>query len=833
MLPPPTPHWALLDLDAVGKALDTFTILPCPERPTPNSLSRWFDISSTRLTSLITSHAPSKRPCPRSKPWWFPRLSSLRREYHKFARISRLDPSPLNWSNVKSSRRTYFNAIASAKKTHCLDFLSSATPRSIWTAKRFAFGRPPQRFPDLPGASHPAEVAETLLNHFFPSKPPPPPLLPLTRYEDYTPLTSEVISRTLSKSSNTSAPGPDHIPYSVWKAIHRIKSSLLPSLLDPLLAHGFHPPSLKKALGIVLDNIGKPSYDSPSSLRVIVHLRTLSKILERVAASCLSAQATICSLIHPHQCGSLPGRSTADAALVLQHNVESFHRLRYKVSTLFLDVKEGFDNVESPSLLSLLRRKGVSPYLVQWVGSFLRDRTCRLMFQGSPRHFAPMSVRVPQGSPICPLLFVIYVSSLHLEIPKSLIISYIDDFAITVASPSYRPNVRLLQKCFSALKRKASPINISFSVPKTELIHWRTTRSNEPPCSLLVQLEDQLFYPQSRLKWQGFIFTPAFDPRSHFSRRYTLANAALAIIRRLSPPGMGLPPYLCLALARSLLAPILIYGASVWNPPLSIMSPMSVFWHRVCRWITNCFSSTNITCLHREACLPPLPVLVRHQRRLASLRLICSPPEVNPATARFPKSVPTFSPHRATLIARGKITSRPYLFFNLDWCSALKKTKNPRYRHNAITALANTAASLLHDVSTLPPISLHLTDSLLPIPGVVPSYANLKLRAKQLLLSDWSSTPAPPYYPYPPSTRPHPFMGLGKFVAGRIQQMHSGKSYLSAHSSWSNPDADTSCPLCSEAPQTFKHAILSCPSSARQRSRLLQFTALPAPGPRD
>ena len=730
---------------------------------------------------------------------------------------------------VKCSRRTYFKAIASAKKTDWSDLLSSATPRSLWMAKRFAFGRPPQRFPDLPGASDPAEVAEKLLDQLVPSKPPPPRLLRLTRYEDYTPLTSAEGSRALSKSSNTSAPGPDHIPYSVWKSVHRIKPSLLPSLLDPLLAHGFHPPSLKKALGIVLDKPGKPSYDSPSSFRVIVLLRTLIKILERVVASRLSAPAVICSLIDPLQCGSLPARSTTDAALVLQQNVESFHRLRYKVSTLFLNVKGGFDNVESPSLLSLLRRKGVSPYLVQWVGSFLRERTCRLTFQGSPRLFAPISVGVPQGSPISPLLFVIYVSSLHLEMPRSLIISYVDDFAVTVASPSYRTNVHLPQKSFSALKRKASPINISFSVPKNELIHWRSARSNEPPCALPVQLEDQLFYPQSRLKWLGFIFTPAFDPRSHFSRRYTLANAALATIRRLSPPRIGLLPYLCLSLARSLLAPILLYGSAMWTLPPSTMGPMSVFWHRVCRWITNCFSSTNLTCLHREACLPPLPAVERHQRRLSGLRLIYSPPEINPASARLPKSVPTFSPHRAPLVARGKITSQQYLFFNLDWRSVPDKGKNPRYRHNAITALANAAAPLVHDVSTLPPIFLHLTDYLPPIPGVVPSHARLKLRAKQLLLSDWYATPAPPYYPYPPSTRPHPFMGLGKFVAGRIQQMRSGKSYLAAHPSWDNPEADTSCPLCSETLQPFEHAILSCPSSARQRSRLLQDVSGLAP----
>ena len=347
-----------------------------------------------------------------------------------------------------------------------------------------------------------------------------------------------------------------------------------------------------------------------------------------------------------------------------------------------------------------------------------------------------------------------------------------------MASPSDRTNVRLLQKSFSALKRKASQINISLSVPKTELIHWRSARSNELPCYLPVQLEDQLFYPQTHLKWLGIIFTPSFDPRSHFSRRDTLATAALAKIHRLSHPGMGLPPYFCLSLARSLLALILLYWSAVSTPPLSIMSPMSVFWHRVCRSITNCFSTTNTPCLHREACLPPLPAYIRHQHCLAGLRLICSPPVLSPVMARLARSVPTFSPRRAPLLACGMITSQPYLFFNLDWRSASDKAKNPRYRHNAITALAQAAVPLVHDVSTLLPISLHVKDYLPPGPGVVPSYAWLKLRAKQLLLSDKSASQAPTYYPYSPSTRPHPFLGSGKFVVERIYLMRSGKSYL-------------------------------------------------------
>jgi len=148
-------------------------------------------------------------------------------------------------------------------------------------------------------------------------------------------------------------------------------------------------------------------------------------------------------------------------------------------------------------------------------------------------------------------------------------------------------------------------------------------------------------------------------------------------------------------------------------------------------------------CLHREACLPPPPVLVSHQRHLAEVSLFCSLPEINPGTVPLSRSVPTFSPHRAPMIARGKITSQLYLFFNLDWCSAADKVRNPRYRHNAITAFANSAVLLVHDVVTLPPISLHMTDCLPPIAGIVPSYARLKLPSNQLLLSDWSATPAP------------------------------------------------------------------------------------------
>jgi len=125
-----------------------------------------------------------------------------------------------------------------------------------------------------------------------------------------------------------------------------------------------------------------------------------------------------------------------------------------KVCTLFLDIKEGFDNVNPSARCGILRAKGVNPYLVSWTRSFLSGRSYLLLYQGSTRVFAPVSGGHPQGSPVSPLLFVIYISRLHCEIPHGLSLSYLDDMGLTVSSVSYRRNIHILQKQYGRLKTK-------------------------------------------------------------------------------------------------------------------------------------------------------------------------------------------------------------------------------------------------------------------------------------------------------------------------------------------------------------------------------------------
>jgi len=286
-----------------------------------------------------------------------------------------------------------------------------------------------------------------------------------------------------------------------------------------------------------------------------------------------------------------------------------------------LDIKAGFDNVDNNTLARILREGGIPPYLVSWVSSFLGERSCTLIFQEAPGTTAPVNVATPQGSSISLLLFLLYVAPLHFRIPPDLMISYGDDFALTVASLPYRGNLRRLQELFERLEKKASRLAVSFSVAKTELLQWRTpSQRHSPKCVSPVQIKGEVFHPSNSVRWLGYWFTPALDPAAHFSRRVALAQRAFALIRRLSPPGAGLPPYLCPRLATSLVAPILLYGADLFTPSVGTTTRHDTFWRKVQRWTTNCFSAMPTGIPSVESCLHPVSLLITHRQRLAALR---------------------------------------------------------------------------------------------------------------------------------------------------------------------------------------------------------------------
>jgi len=77
-----------------------------------------------------------------------------------------------------------------------------------------------------------------------------------------------------------------------------------------------------------------------------------------------------------------------------------------------MDIAGAFDSVDHTRLLHILRTKGAPLWLVRWISSFLSDRSTCLSFEGQDSQQFNVQVSVPQGSPLSPILFLLYNSEL-------------------------------------------------------------------------------------------------------------------------------------------------------------------------------------------------------------------------------------------------------------------------------------------------------------------------------------------------------------------------------------------------------------------------------------
>ena len=74
--------------------------------------------------------------------------------------------------------------------------------------------------------------------------------------------------------------------------------------------------------------------------------------------------------------------------------------------------------------------------LVRWTQSFLSNRQLRLSFDGQIEEFQAIETGILQGSPILPILFLIYIQDIFDPLVGVDPLSYIDDIALSTSSTS-------------------------------------------------------------------------------------------------------------------------------------------------------------------------------------------------------------------------------------------------------------------------------------------------------------------------------------------------------------------------------------------------------------
>ena len=204
--------------------------------------------------------------------------------------------------------------------------------------------------------------------------------------------------------------------------------SSFPTLLVHFPPHGNKPTSFLSQKG---------DKSNPLNYRPIAITSLISKTMETIITKQLLTFLEVNNL-SDNQYGFRKARSTGFLLAYAVHVWSSALESCGESRVISLDISKAFDRVWHKGLLAKLPMFGLNQTLINWIGSFLSDRSIAVRVDGFLSNLHSINADVPQGSVISPVLFVLFTNYLLSSMPSS-IHSFADDTFLS-SSFSFNPN---------------------------------------------------------------------------------------------------------------------------------------------------------------------------------------------------------------------------------------------------------------------------------------------------------------------------------------------------------------------------------------------------------
>ena len=122
-----------------------------------------------------------------------------------------------------------------------------------------------------------------------------------------------------------------------------------------------------------------------------------------------------------------PGKSTVSQLSQVVHQFANALERRQQADITYLNFSKPFDRVSHENLLFKLECLGIGGSLLAWFRSYLSSRRHRVVLDNKSSDFLPITSRVPQGSILGPLLFLIFIKDMPDVIPKETLLPLFAD----------------------------------------------------------------------------------------------------------------------------------------------------------------------------------------------------------------------------------------------------------------------------------------------------------------------------------------------------------------------------------------------------------------------
>jgi hypothetical protein len=502
-----TPNWKLTDRPAV---LEEAKSLPLAgDLASPKGIDDYVDILTKAIEKIAEVTTPKRKGNPPRNKWWSTEIKLLRDEAMARTADWRAVRTPRAKQEMREAEKAKKTAIFRAQREAWRRDLQEAAeqrnPKMMWNVSKWArlsSHKPPEPA-ILPALRHGPdhelvarsydEKVEVLRQRFYPEatadlsdihdtsfSPESFTFTEIPEIANSLPPLAEVdeIAARLGKAAPWRASGLDGIPNGFLKALGPPFIDRLTTLLNASWAIGYYPRSFRAARTVVIPK-DKAEKDVAGAWRPIALLRTMGKVMETVMAKRIADAAESGRLLPEEQMGNRRNRSCEAALRLIVDQTHAAWDAGGTTSLLALDVSGAFDRVDHTRLLDVMRRKGFPHWVVKWVRSFLTDRSTTLLLDNQESQSFPIRAGVPQGSPLSPILFVLYSSALYDDLrsyPGVTAGGFADDTTILAYGRTTEECSSRLKEAHKACEEWATKYGMTFDIKKYQLVHFTRTR---------------------------------------------------------------------------------------------------------------------------------------------------------------------------------------------------------------------------------------------------------------------------------------------------------------------------------------------------------------------
>ena len=324
------------------------------------------------------------------------------------------------------------------------------------------------------------------------------------------------------------------------------------------------------------------------------------------------------NILHDAQHGFRKHRSTETQLIQLIDNLAHNIDNRIQTDAILLDFQKAFDKVPHHRLLYKLKYYGISPQALNWVHSFLTNRTQQVLLEGNMSSSINVTSGVPQGSVLGPLLFLIYINDLPADyIQNNSTVKLFADDTIIYHPINNQQDPIALQEDLDSLQRWESDWLMHFHPQKCQTMHITNKRN-------IIQstytIHNHKLQTTNTAKYLGIHIHSTLNWNTHINKTAQRANTTSAFLHR----NIRTCPRKTKHLAyTTLVRPILEYASIIWDPhTASNINKLETVQRRSARHIMHNYSRhASVTTMLQHLDLPTLQQRRQHSKIIMLYRI--------------------------------------------------------------------------------------------------------------------------------------------------------------------------------------------------------------------